>query len=137
MDVDAEEASALLRASLDAAADSLPELVTGVRLTAAALRSGAPDAHLHLGALVAALQSLVALTAATATAADLTHGTTCGAEPELTEAGVALGTVLTTIIDQQTRGDATALAGTLDDHLAPIVAGWIDVLAPMRHGVAA
>lgn len=137
VDVDAEAASALLRASLDAAADSLPELVTGVRITAAALRSGAPDAPLHLSALVSALQSLVALTVATATAADLTHGTTCGADPELTDAGVALSTVLTTIIDQQTRGDAAALAGTLDHHLAPIVAGWVDVLAPMRQGVAA
>jgi hypothetical protein len=137
VDVDAEEASALLTASLDAATDSLPALVCGVRLTAAALRSGDPDAHLHLSALVAALQSLVALTAATATAADLTHGTTCGADAELAHAGLALGTVLTTIIEQQTRGDGPALAATLDAHLAPIVAGWSDVLAPMRRGVAA
>lgn len=137
VDVDAEEASVLLMASLDAATDSLPALVTGVRLTAAALRNGAPDAHGHLAAVVAALHSLVALTTATAAAADLAGGTSCSADPRLSDAGAALGTVLTTIIEQQTRGDAAAVAGTLDSHLAPIVAGWSDVLAPMRLGVAA
>lgn len=137
VDVDAEEASVLLMASLDAATDSLPALVTGVRVTAAALRSDAPDAHGHLAAVVAALHSLVALTMATAVAADLARGTSCGADPQLSDAGAALGTVLTTLIEQQTRGDAAAVAETLDLHLAPLVAGWSDVLAPMRLGVAA
>lgn len=134
VDIEAEDASTLLIASLDAAVSSLPDLVAGVRLTAAAIRDGAPDAHLQLSALVSTLQTLVALTAASATAADLTHGTACGSEPALTDAGLALQAVLMTIVGHQIRRNGPALATTLEEELAPIVAGWADVLAPMRRG---
>ncbi len=78
VEVEAEDAAALLGAAVAAADDSLPGLVNGVRTTAASLRAGAPEAQTGLVALVAAVQSLVALTAAAATAANVSLGAGAG-----------------------------------------------------------
>ena len=120
VDIDAEDAVGLLRAAVDAAADSLPELVTGVRLTAAAVRAGAPDAQTQLGALVVALQSLMQLTAAA-----LTEG--CG----------RIAKALEGLAPLQAGAQWAALADALDTHLVPAVAGWSDVLTPIRLRAAA
>jgi hypothetical protein len=137
IEVDAEDAARLLAASLDAAADSVPELVAGVRLTAAAMRNGAPDGAMQLSALIAALQSLVSLTAAAATAADLAGSTAPAADAAMAEAGTRLGEALSAVAACQERGDAVALADALDGSLAGVVAGWGDVLEPIRAGVTA
>ncbi|MGE0813488.1 MAG: hypothetical protein AB7O28_16170 [Vicinamibacterales bacterium] len=137
IDVDAEQATALLRASLDAASDSLPELVAGIRLTAASLRAGAPDGPLQLTALVSALQTLIALTAATVTAADATLGTTCGSDAAMADFGHRLAGALEEVVTQQARADGAATADALDMRLAPLVAAWTDVLSPIRERTAA
>lgn len=132
IDVDAEDAGALLRAAVDAASDSLPDLVAGVGQTAAALRGGAPDAHQQLGALVAALQSLMSLTVAAGTAADISYGADPRADAALRGACARVESALATLVVHQTDGNAPAAADALDRGLAPAVAGWTDVLTPIR-----
>ncbi len=132
VDIDAEDAAALLSAAVTAAAESLPALVTGVRMTAAALRAGARDAHTGLVALVAAVQSLVALTAAAATAANLSMGETPGAEPAIVAACGGLETALRGLVAHQAQEQWSALADALDADLAPAIARWHDVLEPIR-----
>jgi hypothetical protein len=41
-------------------------------------------------------------------------------------------TALVTLVARQTDGDTRAVADALDQHLAPAVAGWTDVLTPLR-----
>lgn len=132
IDVEAEDAGALLRAAVDAASDSLPDLVAGVGQTASALRADAPDAQGQLGALVVALQSLMTLTVAARTAADISYGADPGAEAIVRGACARIETALVTLVAHQTDGDARAVADALDQHLAPAVAGWTDVLTPIR-----
>lgn len=132
VDIDAEDAAALLSAAVTAAADSLPGLVTGVRLTAAALRAGASHAHTDLVALVAAVQSLVALTAAAATAANLSVGEAPGASPVIVAACSGLEAALRGLVTHQANEHWTALADALDAVLAPAIARWHDVLEPIR-----
>lgn len=137
IDIDADEAVALLCAAVDAAAASLPDLVAGVRTTAAALRRRTPEAMTELGTLIAALQSLVALTVAAGTAADLSFGNDATAEAAVTAACTRIEAALRSLVVRQTDGDWTALANALDDQLAPAVAGWTDVLTPIRLRAAA
>ncbi len=137
VEVDAEDAVALLLAAVDAASDSLPDLVAGVSQTAVALRSDAPDAHGQLGSLVTALQSLVALTVAAGTAADISFGADPGADAAVTGACARIEAALSTVVAGQTDGDRRAVADALDQHLAPAVAGWTDVLTPIRMRAAA
>jgi len=137
IDVDAEDAAALLRAAVDAVGDSVPELVTGVAQTAAALRGGAPEAYALLGTLVTALRSLIALTVAAGTAADIAFGADQGSEAAVGRACARIEAALATIIARQTDSDAPAVADALDHHLAPAVAGWADILTPIRTRTAA
>jgi hypothetical protein len=132
IDVDAEDAGALLRAAVDAATDSLPELVAGVGETAAALRGEAPGAQAQLGTLVVALQSLMSLTVAAGTAADISYGADAGADAVVRGACLRIEAALATLVERQTDGDTRAVADALDQHLAPAVAGWTDVLTPIR-----
>lgn len=137
VEVEAEDSVALLRAAVDAASDSLPDLVAGVSQTAAALRRDTPDAHEQLGSLVTALQSLMALTVAAGTAADISFGTEPGADAAVTTACARIETALSMLVVRQTAGDRRAVADALDQHLAPAVAGWTDVLTPIRMRAAA
>lgn len=137
VDIDAEDAVDLLRAAVDAAADSLPELVTGVRLTAAAVRAGAPDASTQLGALVVALQSLMQLTAAALTAAQMSLGADASSDAALTDGCGRIAAALERLAALQAAERWPALADALDTHLAPAVAGWNDVLTPIRLRAAA
>lgn len=137
VDIDAEDAVQLLRAAIDAAVDSLPELVSGVRVTAAALRAGAPDAQTQLGALVVALQSLMHLTAAALTAAQMALGADAASDAALTAGCDRIATALQTLAALQAGGQWPAVAEALDVHLAPAVAGWSDVLTPIRLRAAA
>lgn len=132
VDVEAEDAAALLRAAVDAACDSLPELVAGVGQTAAALRGDTADAQGQLGTLVAALQSLMTLTVAAGTAADISFGPDPAAEDVVRGACARIEAALATLVARQTDGNTRAVADALDDHLAPAVAGWTDVLTPLR-----
>lgn len=137
IDIDAEDAVELLRAAVDAAADSLPELVTGVRLTAAALRAGAPDAQHQLGALVVALQSLMQLTAASLTAAQMSLGADAASDAALNGGCIWIAGALERVAGLQRAGRWADVADALDGHLAPAVAGWSDVLTPIRLRAAA
>jgi len=137
IDVEAEEAAELLRAAVNAVGDSVPELVAGVAQTAAALRGGAPEAYGLLGTLVTALRSLIALTVAAGTAADLSFGADAQSEAAVSRACARIEAALATIIARQTDGDAAAVAEALDHSLAPAVAGWSDVLTPIRTRAAA
>lgn len=137
IDVEAEDAVALLRASVDAASDSLPELVTGVRLTAAAVRNGAPDAPEQLGALIVALQSLMTLTAAATTTAAVSLGADPMADRALAGGCGRIERALAALVARQTAGDPAGVAEALDQDLAPAVAGWSDVLTPIRLRAAA
>ena len=132
IDIDAEDAGALLRAAVDAASDSLPELVAGVGQTAAALRAHAADAQGQLGTLVVALQSLMTLTVAAGTAADISCGADPGADTVVRGACARIEAALATLVARQTDGDPRAVADALDECLAPAVAGWSDVLTPIR-----
>ena len=132
VDIDVEDAAALLFAAVDAAGESLPSLVTGVGMTAAALRTGASDAQSQLVTLVTAVQSLVTLTAAAATAAHLSMGEAPGADATVVAACGGLETALTGLVAHQADGRWTALADALDADLAPAIAGWHDVLEPIR-----
>jgi hypothetical protein len=132
IDVDAEDAGALLRATVDAASDSLPDLVAGIGETAAALRGDALDAQGQIVALVVALQSLMTLTVAAGAAADVSCGADPRAEAIMRGACARIETALVTLVARQTDGDTRAVADALDQHLAPAVAGWTDVLTPLR-----
>ena len=132
VDIDVEHAAALLVAAVDAAGESLPSLVTGVGMTAAALRTGASDGQSQLVTLVTAVQSLVTLTAAAATAANLSMGEARGADAAVVAACGGLETALTGLVAHQADGRWTALADALDADLAPAIAGWHDVLEPIR-----
>lgn len=136
IDVDAEDATALVAAALDAAADSVPALVRGTADTAAALRADAAAGSADLAALFTALHSLVALTHAAAYAARVSLG---GRD---VDAGVhaacrGIEAALERVVQHQISGDATRVADALESDLAPAVASWNDVLAPIREGVAA
>jgi hypothetical protein len=137
VEVDAAEASALLRDALDAAIESLPALVHGARLAAAAFRSEDPGAHAQLGALVTAMQSLIALTSAAATASRASLGTGAPAEGAVARACLDVDTALRTLLSHQAASDWAAVADALDTNLAPSIARWGDVLAALRTGVAA
>lgn len=137
IDVEAEDAAALLRAAVAAVSDSVPELVAGVAHTAAALRGGAPEAYGLLGSLVTALRSLIALTVAAGTAADLSFGIDAQREAAVSRACARIESALAAIIARQTDSDASAVADALDTDLAPAVAGWSDVLTPFRTRAAA
>lgn len=137
IDVEAEDALALLRAAVDAAGDSLPELVTGVRMAAAAVRAGAPGAAQDLGALIVALQSLMTLTAAAATAADASLGADPASDTALAGGCARIERALAGIVTLQRAGQSSAVADALDADLAPAVAGWSDVLSPIRLRAAA
>lgn len=137
IDIDAEDAAALLTAAVTAASDSLPGLVAGVRVTATALRTGAADAQVSLVTLVGAVQSLVALTAAAATAANIAIGTAAGAAPPVVAACGDLETALHGLVAYQAGEQWPALADALDTHLAPAIARWHDVLEPIRERASA
>lgn len=132
VEVEAEDAAALLGAAVAAAGDSLAGLVNGVRTTAASLRAGAADAQSGLVTLVTAVQSLVALTAAAATAANVSLGAGSGAPPAVVAACAGLETALGGLVAHQAAEEWTALADALDTRLAPAIAGWHDVLEPIR-----
>ncbi len=135
--IDAEDAAALLSAAIEAAGDSLPGLVTGVRTTAASLRNAAPDAQGALVALVGAVQSLVALTAAAATAANVSMGANADAAPATVAACAELETALRQLVGHQAAERWSALADALDADLAPAIARWHDVLDPIRERATA
>lgn len=132
IDIEVEDALQLLRESIDAAADSLPELVTSVRLTAAAVRGESPDAAARIGALIVALQSLMSLTLAAATAAEASLGTDADADAALVAGSQRIEEALRTLVARQTEGYHEGIADALDHRLAAAVAGWADVLAPLR-----
>ncbi|MEP7118685.1 MAG: hypothetical protein ABI880_13935 [Acidobacteriota bacterium] len=132
VEIDAEDATALLLAAVDAAEDSLPELVTAVRVTATAVRDGASDTPAQLVALVGAVQSLVALTAAAATAAHLSLGETPGTDLAIVAACRELEEALGGLVTHQTAERWAALADALDTTLAPAIARWNDVLELIR-----
>ena len=132
VDIDAEDAAALLAAAVDAAGASLPGLVSGVRTTAASLRAGAPDAQAGLVTLVTAVQSLVALTAAAATAANVSMGAAAGAAPSVVTACSGLEAALRELVAHQATEHWSALADALDADLAPAIARWHHVLEPIR-----
>lgn len=131
IDIDAEDARALLTAAVDAAAESLPGLVEGIRHTATALRAGAADGQLQLVALIGAVQSLVALTAAAAAAANASSDESAAAPPVVVTCG-ELESALQRLAGQQAGAHWPALADTLDADLAPAIARWHDVLDPIR-----
>ncbi len=137
IDVEAEDAVALLRAAVDAARDSLPDLVAGVGQTSAALRADAPDALGQLATLIAALQSLMTLTVAAGTAADISFGADPVADAAVHGACARIEGALTVLVDRQTGGDRHEVADALDHHLAPAIAGWTDILTPIRMRTAA
>jgi hypothetical protein len=137
VEVEADDAVGLLLEALDAATDSLPDLVAGVSQTAAALRTDAPDAQGQLASLVTALQSLMALTVAAGTAADISFGAAPGADAAVTTACARIEAALSTLVARQTAGDRRAVADALDHHLAPAIAGWTDILTPIRMRAAA
>jgi hypothetical protein len=130
IDVEAEDAAALVRAAVDSAADSLPALVRGAGEAAAALRKGTPDAADQLVALVAAMQSLVALTAA----ARLSLATDAATEVRVNDACGAVASALEALIARHADGNAASLADAIDGQLAPAIGAWGDVLAPIRIG---
>lgn len=132
VDIDVEDAAALLDAAVAAAGESLPSLVTGVGMTAAALRTGASDAQTQLVALVTAVQSLVALTAAAATAANLSMGAPHGVDTPVVAACGTLEAALRGLVAHQAAGHWAAMADALDADLAPAIARWHDVLQPIR-----
>jgi hypothetical protein len=134
IDVEAEDAAALVRAAVDSAADSLPALVRGAGEAAAALRTGTPDAADQLVALVAAMQSLVALTAAAAYAARLSLATDAATEGRVNDACGAVASALEALIARHADGNAASLADAIDGQLAPAIGAWGDVLAPIRIG---
>lgn len=136
IDVEAEDAAALVAAALDAAADSVPALVRGTVDTAAALRADAATGSADLAALFTALQSLVALTHAAAHAARVSLG---GRDVDggVRAACRHIETALERVVQRQIEGDAGRVADALESDLVPAVAGWNDVLAPIREGVAA
>ncbi len=111
--------------------------MTGVRLTAAAVRAGAPDASTQLGALVVALQSLMQLTAAALTAAQMSLGADDSSDVALTDGCARIAAALERLAALQAAERWPALADALDTHLAPAVAGWSDVLTPIRLRAAA
>jgi len=137
IDIDAEGAVALFHAAVDAASASLPSLVDGVAATAQALRAGAPSASGDLLALVTALQSLIALTIATGTAAEVSFGANPAADAAVRAACRRLEQALASIVTSQDSGDPRAIAAALETRLAPAVAGWSDVLNPIRMRAAA
>jgi hypothetical protein len=132
VDVDAVEASALLDDALAAAAASLPALAEGARLSAAAYRTEAADAHVQLSALIGAVQSLVALTSAAAVAARATRGGRAASDDAVERACRSVELALTALVDRHTRADWPALADALDAELAPSILEWRDVLAAIR-----
>jgi hypothetical protein len=134
IDVEAEEAASLVRAAVDAAADSLPALVRDAGEVAAALRSGARDSAQQLTALVAALQSLVALTAAAAYAARLSLTTDEAGEDRVRAACDGVAAALEGLIARQEQGDPAGVGDAIDAQLVPAIASWGDVLAPIRNG---
>lgn len=136
IDVDAEDATALVLAAVDAAADSVPSLVSGALDTAAALRADGGGAAPQLVMLLTALQSLVALTNAAAQAARVSLG---GREsgPQVARACLPVEMALERLMQQQMDGDADGAAAVIEDALVPAIAAWSDVLAPIRQGVAA
>ncbi len=137
IDVEAEDAVALLRAAVDAARDSLPDLVAGVGQTAAALRGGAADAQTQLGTLVAALQSLMTLTVAAGTAADISFGSDPEVDAAVNAACARIEAALAALVTRQVDGDGHAVADALDQLLAPAIAGWTDILNPIGMRAAA
>jgi hypothetical protein len=133
VEVDAVEASRLLDDALTAAAGSLPSLADGARVTAAAYRRDAGDAHPQLASLMEAIQSLVALTAATATAARVSRGDADAAAPPAcpsVEAAVA------TLVDRHSHGDWPGVADALEHDLAAAVLDWGHVLDAIRQEAA-
>lgn len=132
IDVETEDALQLLRESIDAAADSLPELVTSVRLTAAAVRDEAPDAATRIGAVIVALQTLMNLTLAAATAAETSLGHDAVVDAALVAGSQRLEDALHTLVARQTEGFHEGIADALDLRLAPAIASWADVLGPLR-----
>jgi hypothetical protein len=106
--------------------------VAGIGETAAALRGDALDAQGQIVALVVALQSLMTLTVAAGAAADVSCGADPRAEAIMRGACARIETALVTLVARQTDGDTRAVADALDQHLAPAVAGWTDVLTPLR-----
>ena len=132
VDIDVEDAAALLMTAVAAAGESLPSLVTGVGMTATALRTGASDAQSQLVSLVTAVQSLVTLTAAAATAANCSMGEAHDADAPVVAACGSLETALRGLVAHQATGHWTALADALDADLAPAIAHWHDVLEPIR-----
>lgn len=132
IDVEVEDALVLLRGAVDAASDSLPELVAGVRLTAAAVRADAPDASGQVGALIVALQSLMNLTLAAATAAEASLGPDAEVDAALGAGSRRVEDALRTLVARQTEGYGEGIADALDHRLAPAIAGWADVLGPLR-----
>ncbi len=137
IDVEADDAVALLRAAVDAARDSLPDLVAGVGQTAAALRADAADAQGQLGTLVTALQSLMTLTVAAGTAADISFGADPEADAAVGSACRRIEAALAVLVDPSDRRRPRAVADALDQQLAPAVAGWTDILTPIRMRTAA
>ena len=132
IDIDADRAAALLTAAVDAAADSLPGLVTGVRMAAAALRDGGPAAQTDLVALIAAVQALVALAGAAATAAQVSLGGTSVQDAPVVAACHGLETALHGLVAHQAAERWNDLADALDATLAPAIARWTDVLDTIR-----
>lgn len=135
VEVDAVEATHLLDDALTAAADSLPALAAGARAAGAAYRSGAVEAHGQLAALVAAIQSLIALTTAAATAARAAGGASAPGG-DITTACGAVEQTLAALVDRHTRADWPALAEALDCDLAGAILDWQSVLDAIRGEVA-
>ena len=74
----------------------------------------------------------MSLTVAAGTAADISYGAEDGADAVVRGACARIEAALATLVARQTDGDPRAVADALDEHLAPAVAGWSDVLTPIR-----
>ncbi len=134
--VDAVEASRLLDDALAAASGSLPSLADGARVTAAAYRRDAGDAHPQLASLMAAIQSLVALTSATAAAARVSRGDARSSAAAARPVCPSVEAAVATLIERHSRDDWPGVADALEHDLAAAVLDWRQVLDAIRQEAA-
>jgi hypothetical protein len=135
VEVEADTAGGLLAGALAAASDSLGELQAAARQTAAAYREGDPAAPSRLAAVVGAVQSLVALTRASAHAARFVRG--WDGDADVAAASASMERALGVLISRHGDDDVAGLAATLESDLPAALAGWKDVLAAIAAGSAA
>ena len=136
IEVEASEALVLIDETLAMARESLPVLAASARQAADTFRRGElTSAQHHLTALVEAVQTLMVLTGAAATAAavDLTS-----ANPRANLNGpdvfASMTTALDAIVAKQIEQDWSGVAAALDGPFATTVTEWTSVLDAIAAG---